>query len=46
MIEVKARAPLKSYFFWSNPYKIEAMIISHIEMVEVPNFDQMTTSAI
>ena len=32
--------------FRSNSYKSEVMITSHIEMLELPNFGQMTTSAI
>ena len=31
-------------FFWSNPYKIEVMITSLIEMLELPNFGHMTIS--
>ena len=33
----------KTWFFWSNPYEFEVMIISLIEMLELPNFDHMTT---
>ena len=33
----------KKCFFWLNPYKVEFMIISVIEMLELPNFDHMTT---
>ena len=36
----------KKPFFWSNPYKIEVMITSLIEMLELPNFVLMTTSII
>ena len=36
----------KNQFFWSNPYKIEVMITSVIEMLELPNFGQMTASTI
>ena len=35
--------PLKKWFFWLNPYKIEFTIISLIEMHELPNFGHMTT---
>ena len=35
-----------SNIFLSNPYKIEVMITSLIEMLELPNLDQMTRSAI
>ena len=36
----------KKWFFWSNPYKIEVMINSLIETLELPNFGHMTTSTI
>ena len=36
----------KNCFLWSNSYKIEAMITYHIEILELPNFGGMTTSAI
>ena len=39
------RAPLKK-FFWSNPYEIELMVTSLIEMTELPNFGHMITSTI
>ena len=35
--------PLKKCFSWSNSYKIEVMITSLIEMVELTNFGHMTT---
>ena len=38
--------PSKKRFFWSNPYKLEVMITSLIEMLELPNFGHMTTSTI
>ena len=38
--------PQKNRFFWSNPNKIEVMITSLIEMLELPNFSHMTTSTI
>ena len=38
--------PSKKWFFWSNPYKIEVMITFLIEMLQLPNFGQMTTSII
>ena len=28
-------------FFWSNPYKIEVMITSLTEMIDLPNFGHM-----
>ena len=37
--------PSKNWFFSSNPYKIEAMVTSLIETLELPNFGNMTTSA-
>ena len=43
MIELEPRPPLKKNgFFWSNPYKIEVMITSLIEMLELPNLGHMT----
>ena len=36
----------KKWFFWSNPYKIEVIITSLIEVLELPNFGHMTTSTI
>ena len=36
----------KIVFFWSDPYKIEVVISSVIEMLELPNFCHMTTSTI
>ena len=38
--------PQKKCSFWSNPYKIEVMITSLIEMLEWPNFDHMTSSTV
>ena len=38
--------PSKKRFFWSNSYKIEVMITTLTEMLELPNFGYMTTSAI
>ena len=31
----------KRWFSWSKPYKIEAMITSLTEMLELPNFDHI-----
>ena len=39
-------APKKRRFYWSNPYKIEVVITSLIEMPELLNFGQMKTSII
>ena len=44
IIECELRAPLKKWFFWSNPYKIEVMITSFIEMLELPDVGHITTS--
>ena len=39
--------PPKKWFFWSNPYKIEIMITSLIEKIELlANFAHMTTPTI
>ena len=38
--------PQKNWSFWLNPYKIEVMITSLIEMLELANFGHMTTSKI
>ena len=34
----------KKQFFWSNPYKIEIIKTSLIEMLEVSKFSHLTTS--
>ena len=39
-------APEKKRFFWSNPYKIELMNTSLIQMLQIPNFGHMTTATI
>ena len=36
----------KKSFFWSNSYKIEVMITSQIEMIELQNFGHMTECTI
>ena len=36
----------KKRFFWSNPYKIEFMLTSLIEMLGLPSFGDMTISTI
>ena len=38
--------PSKKWVFWSNPYKIDVMVTSLIEMLQLPNFGHMTTSTI
>ena len=37
--------PSKKGIFWQNPYKTDIMTTSFIEMLESPNFVQMTISA-
>ena len=39
-------APQKAWFFWSTPYKIEVMITSLIEILELPNFGHIATCTI
>ena len=36
----------KNLFFWSNHYKIEVMITSLIEIIDLPNFGQITFSTV
>ena len=43
---VTKTTPKKSVFFWSNPYKIEVMITSFVEVLQLPNFGHMTISTI
>ena len=38
--------PSKKWFFSSNPYKIEVVIASLIEMLQLPNLGHMNTSTI
>ena len=38
--------PQKKWFFWSNPYKIEVIITSLIEINELPDFGHMMPSTI
>ena len=38
--------PQEKWFFWSNPYKTGVVIISLIEMLELPNFGHINTSTI
>ena len=46
-MNLEPRPTLKKMgFFWSNPYKIEGVITSLIEMLELPNFGHMITSTI
>ena len=46
LLNLNQKHPSKNLFFWSHPYKIEIMIISLIEMLELPSFDYMTTPTI
>ena len=47
LVNLEPRPPLKKmWFFWSNPYEIECVITSVIEMLELPNFGHMITSTI
>ena len=46
IIELQLTAPLKKLFFLVNLYKIDVMITSLIEMLELPNFDHMINSTI
>ena len=47
IVELEPKPPLKKkWFFWSNPYKIEVVITSLIEMLQLPNFGHMNTSTI
>ena len=43
---VEQKSPSSWNKFWSNPYKLEVMITSPIEMLGLPNFGQVTTSTI
>ena len=36
--------PQKKWFFWSNPYKIEIIISTLLQMLELPNCGHITTS--
>ena len=42
LLNLNQEHPSKNWFFWSNPYKLEIIITSLIEMPELPNFDHMT----
>ena len=42
----KGMHPLKKWFFRSNRYKVEVIITSLIETLELPNLGHMTTSTI
>ena len=46
LLNLNQKDPSKSWFFWSNPYKIEVMIASLIEMLELLNLDHIAISTI
>ena len=46
LFNLKQDHPQRKWFFKWNPYKIEVMITSLIEILELPNFSHMTTSPI
>ena len=46
LLNLNQEHSLKKNFFWLNPYKIEVIITSLIEKLELPNFGHMTTSTI
>ena len=46
LLNLNQNDPSKKRFFWSNPYKIEIVITFIKEMLELSNFDHMTTSTI
>ena len=46
LLNFNQEQPSKNKFLWSNPYKIDVMITSHIEMLDLQKFDHMTTSTI
>ena len=39
LLNLNYEHPLKNWFLWSNPYKIEVNITFLIEMLELLNFD-------
>ena len=43
LLNLNQEHPSKKRFFCSNPYKIEVMTTSLIQMLELPNFGHMTT---
>ena len=42
LLDLNQDHPSKKWFFWSNSYKIEIVITSLIEMLELLNFRQLT----
>ena len=42
LMNLNQHHPAKKVVFWSNPYQIEVMITSLIEVLEVPNFGHIT----
>ena len=46
IIELEPSTPQENWFLWSNPFKIEVMITSLVEILELSIFGHMTTSTI
>ena len=46
LLNLNQEHPSKNVFFWSNPYKIEIMLTSLIEILELLNFGHMTLSTV
>ena len=46
LLNVNQDHPPKKRFFWSSSYKIDVMITSLIQILELPNFGHMTTATI
>ena len=46
LLNLNQEHPSKKLAFRSNPYKIEMMITSFIEVLELPNFGHMITSTV
>ena len=46
LLNFNQEQPSKNKFLWSNPYKIDVIITSHIEMLDLQKFDHITTSTI
>ena len=43
LLNLNQKKPSKNWFFWWNPYKIDVMITSVINLQELPSFGHMTT---
>ena len=46
LLDLKQDHSSKKWFFWTNPYEIEVMVTSLVEILELPNFGHITTSTI